>query len=179
MQSVPIVGNAAVSKVLLIGQAPGPHEFDAGRPWGWTAGKTLFQWFSRIGFSETYIRERWFISAVCRCFPGKMPKGGGDRVPTTEEIGACSKWLNFELDSLRPELVIPVGRLAISRFLPAAALADVVGIEHSHPLYPAATIIPLPHPSGVSAWHKVSPGRDLLDSALSLIQRHPASSAKQ
>ena len=80
-----ITGGAVLSEVLLVGQAPGPREGEIGRPFGWTAGRTLFEWFGRVGVDEVRFRERVYIAAVCRCFPGKKARGG-DRVPSPTEI---------------------------------------------------------------------------------------------
>ncbi len=71
------------------------------RPFGWTAGKTLFKWFEGIGLDETAFRQRVYMAAVCRCFPGKQAQGG-DRVPSTEEVANCSRWLTAEIRLLRP-----------------------------------------------------------------------------
>ena len=107
----PVVTHGPVmSKVYLIGQAPGPREGAFGRPFAWTAGKTLFRWFATIGLNEEEFRSRVYMAAVCRCFPGKA-KGGGDRVPTLEEVGTCSNWMEREMKLLKPTLVIPVGQI--------------------------------------------------------------------
>jgi uracil-DNA glycosylase len=174
MTGPPVVGNPVPSPVLLVGQAPGTREIVVHKPFAWTAGKTLFGWFNRIGLDEHAFRERVYMAAVCRCFPGKLP-AGGDRAPDPTEVKNCSDWLKSEILLLSPQLVIPVGKLAIGRFLPAARLAEVVG-----GCYPVnlggvhADVIPLPHPSGASTWHRTEPGRGLLERALKRIARHPA-----
>jgi uracil-DNA glycosylase len=169
-----VVGQPVASPVLLIGQAPGAREGPAGRPFAWTAGKTLFKWFSGIGLDEDDFRRRVYMAAVCRCFPGKNPKGG-DRVPSPAEIGNCARWLDAELRLLRPRLLIPVGKLAIGRFFPLARLAAVIGQTRRVQAGPVeADLIALPHPSGASTWHRTEPGRTLLAQALSLIEAHPA-----
>ena len=71
-----VTGHAVASPVLLIGQAPGIKEGRLGRPFAWTAGKTLFQWFGGIGLDEERFRHQVYMAAMCRCFPGKNPKGG-------------------------------------------------------------------------------------------------------
>ncbi len=168
-----IIGNPVPSPVLLIGQAPGVHEGEVGRPFGWTAGKTLFKWFANIGMDETAFRERVYMSAVCRCFPGKQPKGG-DRVPSADEIARCSRWINAEIGLLQPELIIPVGKLAITRYLPVKKLVDAVGQRFELKVEGCPTVmIPLPHPSGASTWHRMTPGKQLLDEALRLIEAEP------
>src|SRR3954471_11949217 len=106
MQKPVVVGRSVTSRILLVGQAPGDREPKLGRPFAWTAGKTLFQWFERIGVGEAQFREHVYMAAVCRCFPGKMPKGG-DRVPSEAEIAACRPWLDAEIALLQPRLIVP------------------------------------------------------------------------
>jgi uracil-DNA glycosylase len=170
-----VSGGAVLSKVMLIGQAPGDKEPVLGRPFAWTAGKTLFRWFEEVcGIPEADFRQRIYMAAVCRCFPGKNP-AGGDRVPNDAEIQMCSKWLQAEMAILRPSLVIPVGRLAIGQFLPADKLEKIIGREW-HVAWKDFNfdLIPLPHPSGASTWHRMEPGKTLLREALRLIGIHPA-----
>jgi len=169
-----VTGQPVASPVMLIGQAPGTREGPAGRPFAWTAGKTMFKWFAGIGLEEATFRSRVYMAAVCRCFPGKNPKGG-DRVPSGAEIANCDRWLQAEFALLQPRLIIPVGKLAIARFLPVGRLTEVIG--RVHPVEVAgrqAELIPLPHPSGASTWHRTEPGRSHLQQALMLIEEHPA-----
>ena len=170
-----VVGRPVASLIMLVGQAPGDKEPHLGRPFAWTAGKTLFKWFSAsLGWSEDETRDRVYFAAVCRCFPGKLPRGG-DRVPSPEEIESCAPWMEREFGLLRTELVIPVGKLAISRFLETAPLAEVVGRSFRVRVAGReADCIPLPHPSGASPWHRMEPGKTLLAKGLSLIAAHPA-----
>ena len=169
-----VVGHPVVSSVMLVGQAPGEREGAAGKPFAWTAGKTLFRWFEGIGLTEHLVRRRVYMAAVCRCFPGKKPKGG-DRVPSQREIDNCQRWLDGEIDLLQPSLLLPVGKLAISRFLGADRLVEVIGRTHRVALRGRdVDLIPLPHPSGASTWHRTQPGKTLLKDALRLIAGHPA-----
>src|SRR5690348_14601033 len=126
----PVVsGLPVMSPVMLIGQAPGTKEGPAGKPFAWTAGKTMFGWFASLGMSEEDFRSRVYMAAVCRCFPGKAA-GGGDRVPDADEIARCSKHLAAEVKILKPRLVLPVGKLAITQLVPDAdKLADIVGTQ--------------------------------------------------
>ena len=171
----PVSGGPIVSDVMLIGQAPGVREPVLKRPFAHTAGKTLFRWFEEFcGIPEPAVRARVYFAAVNRCFPGKAP-GGGDRVPNPEEVRNCSSWMNDEFEILRPHLVIPVGRLAIAQFLVFDKLDAVIGrkfrIDHHGVTF---DLIPLPHPSGASPWHKLSPGRELLIRAMRMIGSHSA-----
>jgi len=171
----PVHGPPVLSGVFLLGQAPGPHEAKFGRPFAWTAGKTLFAWMGRsFGATEAEFRERVYMAAVVRAFPGKT-HGGGDRVPSPEEIEASRGFLAREVAILRPRLVIPVGRLAIEQVLGRGSRLDEVVGSVVHQEYHGAEVdvIALPHPSGASTWYKVEPGRTLLEAALRLLGRHP------
>ena len=96
-------------------------------------------------------------------------------MPAPDEIRNCSSWMDEEIKILKPRLVIPVGRLAIAQFIDCRKLEEVIGhrfrVERAgHSL----DLIPLPHPSGASPWHKISPGKELLEKAMRKIARHPA-----
>ncbi len=174
MVGTPVAPPPVLSRVMLIGQAPGPREASIGRPFAWTAGRTLFSWFQRLGVDEATVRSRCYIAAVCRCFPGKAPSGG-DRVPGRDEIAACSVWLRREVELLKPALIIPIGRLAIEQVLPPAPLDTLIGRSFRVTLFGhASDCVPLPHPSGASTWFRREPGIALLADALALIGRHPA-----
>lgn len=175
MKSKPVSGGAIVSDVMIIGQAPGPREPTLKRPFAHTAGQTLFRWFEQFcGVNEAAVRSKIYFAAVCRCFPGKAP-GGTDRVPAPDEICNCSSWMNEEIQILRPRLIIPVGRLAIVQFIECTKLEQVIGRQfQADRAGQTFDLIPLPHPSGASPWHKISPGKQLLEKATHKIARHPA-----
>ena len=171
-----IVTGVVQSKVLLVGQAPGAREPVLGKPFAWTAGKTLFRWmFEATGLDEETFRQRVYIASVCRCFPGRNPKGG-DRVPSEIEIENCRPWLEAEMQLLQPDLVIPVGKLAISQFVPVRKLVDIIGVTYSRLDWRGYRfdLLPLPHPSGASTWHRMEPGKILTFQALELLAAHPA-----
>ena len=175
MQSTPVSGGAVVSDVMIIGQAPGPREPTLRRPFAHTAGKTLFGWFEEFcGMNEAAVRSKIYFAAVCRCFPGKN-SSGTDRVPAPDEIRNCSSWMDNEIRILQPRLIIPVGRLAIVQFIDCAKLEKVIAgkfrVERGGHRF---DVIPLPHPSGASPWHKITPGKELLGKALRRIAKHPA-----
>ena len=173
MIGTPIVGYPIKSKIILIGQAPGIKEGKLKKPFAWTAGKNMFKWFSSIGLEEEEFRRNVYMTAVCRCYPGKNPSGSGDRVPSDIEIKKCSKWLDYEIETLKPKLIIPVGKLAISQFIIFDKLNDVVGKKI---IYKKSkqniSIVALPHPSGLSTWYKKEPGKSLLYEALKKIKNN-------
>jgi len=156
---------------MLVGQAPGKVESEGGVPFSGRAGRTLFRWLERAGVDEATAREEIYIAAVTRCYPGAHPSGRGDRVPTREEQSSCADWLDSELRIIRPTLLIPVGRLAIERFLPRLPLTELIGtrciVEHAGG---QSIAIPLPHPSGASSWVHEPGNRILVDRAIELIR---------
>lgn len=168
-----VTGLAVESRIFLVGQAPGPHEGRLGRPFAYTAGRTLFKWFASIGVDEETFRARVHMAAVLRCFPGKAP-GGGDRVPARDEIERCGKWMEQEAQLQRPSLVIPVGALAIRQLLPVRRLVDIIGESRPVDFFGRQVdMLALPHPSGLSTWHRTEPGRSLLEQALEKLREHP------
>jgi len=169
---VPIVSHAVSPRVMLVGQAPGKVEASGGKPFAGRAGKTLFRWLQRAGVEEETARRRIYIAAITRCYPGPSPSGRGDRVPSPTEQEACAVWLDAELRIIRPKVLIPVGRLAITRFLPNLPLHQLIGRAHEVTHAGGKSVaIPLPHPSGASSWIHQDDHPALLDSALGLIGR--------
>ncbi len=176
MSGPAIYGLPIPSKVMLIGQAPGVKEADILRPFAWTAGKKLFSWFNDIGIDERKFRKNVYMSAICRCYPGKKKTTNhGDRVPDKKEIKQCAQWLQQEIDLLKPELIILVGKLAINEFMPIKKLDEVIGnTYHLQMNHHSFDVIPLPHPSGASTWPLKEPGKSLLKKAMSEINKHPS-----
>lgn len=175
MQKPVVCGYPVLSRVLLVGQAPGPKEPLVGKPFAWTAGKTLFKWFHETsGIEEEAFRRHIYMSAVCRCFPGKVATGG-DRVPDETEVQNCRHWLEMEVKLLKPLLVLPVGKLAIQQFIECPKLDQIIGkIIPCTAFGEKFDLVPLPHPSGASPWHRTEPGITLLHRALRRINTHPA-----
>lgn len=166
----PIISLARRPRVMLVGQAPGQTEVGERPPFSGRAGRTLFRWLEEAGIGEAEARDRILISAITRCYPGPAPSGRGDRVPSRAERAQCGDWLAAELRIVKPVLLIPVGRLAIERFLGARPLDAVVGREHlvRHEGGDSVTI-PLPHPSGASSWTHHADHPELLRESLRLI----------
>jgi uracil-DNA glycosylase len=166
---VPIVCGHPGAKVMTIGQAPGPTEVVAKRPFNAGSGTRLFQWLGEAGFDEADFRGTQFMTAVTKCYPGRSEGGHGDRVPSREEQALCQPWLEQELALVNPRLIIPIGRLAIGLFFDLKLPLDrVIGTQL---VQPARVIIPLPHPSGASTWHQTAEHRALVGKAIDLIAR--------
>lgn len=156
------------AEIMIIGQAPGVTEVEAGRPFNAGSGTRLFQWLERAGFEERAFRDTQYMTAVTKCFPGKAKNGGGDRVPSREEQALCRPYLDEELRLVDPKVVIPVGRLAINLFFPASRpLSKIIGAGQ---LIDGRVVIPLPHPSGASRWHQIEANRALIDHAIGRIR---------
>jgi uracil-DNA glycosylase len=176
--SKPVFSGDAGQRILLVGQAPGPVENDCTRPFAGRAGRQLMRWFERGGFAgEADVRRRVYMTSMTTCFPGRTPDGRGDRRPSSREVALCSGWLEAVLGLLAPRLVMPIGSLALARFLPGHRLDDAVGrlfdasgaaVEAPGEV-PAVLplLLPLPHPSGQSRWLNAPARVRQLESALS------------
>lgn len=170
--AVPILSLARRPRVMLVGQAPGQVEKVDQRSFAGRAGKTLFKWLAVAGIPEDQAREHIYIAAITRCYPGPSRSGRGDRVPSPEEQRSCGKWLDAELALIRPLVVIPVGRLAIDRFLGKLPLERAIGKEHTVDILGNATsVVPLPHPSGASSWVHGPGHAELLSQAIAILRR--------
>jgi uracil-DNA glycosylase len=176
LMAKPVVsGRPVMSRLMLVGQAPGVKEPLMAKPFAWTAGKTMFKWFRQAwGVEEERFRSLAYMAAVCRCYPGKNPKGG-DRVPNDEEIANCAGWMRVEFEILQPRLVLAIGKLAIRQFVEFEKLNEVVGkIIRAEKYGRQFDVAAFPHPSGASTWHRMEPGKTLLQRALALTAKHPA-----
>ena len=146
LESLPVVAGYAGQRAYMFGQAPGIVEGQERRPWRGRAGATLRRW---LDMDEERFYSTFYCASVTRCFPGRAPGGRGDRTPTPPEQDLCSFWRTWELELLRPRLVVAVGGLAIRRLLGVSGLSDVVGRRFEAD---GRTVVPLPHPSGRSTW---------------------------
>ena len=165
--SMPVLQGHDGQKAYMLGQAPGVVEGEERRPWRGRAGRTLRSWL-RLGEAEFY--ETFYCASVTRCYPGKAVRG--DRKPSPQEQDLCAFWREWELRLLRPRLIVPVGGLAIERLLGLKSLKECVGCRFEHG---DAAAIPLPHPSGASAWPNAPANRRQLQTAIALIHAELAS----
>jgi uracil-DNA glycosylase len=153
---------------MLVGQAPGKKEVALGRPFAGAAGRRLFQWLAEAGFEEQQFRSFCYVTATMKCFPGSGERG--DLKPTRQQVANCASWLEQELAFVEPEVLIPVGQLAIERFLGKARLDELIGRRFQrYILGRPVTVIPLPHPSGASAWTNAVENRRLIQRAIRLL----------
>ena len=168
LESWPVIAPAAEQRAYIFGQAPGAAEGLERRPWRGRAGRTLRQW---LELDEDAFYAIFYCASVTRCYPGKAPSGRGDRMPKPREQELCSFWRDWELRLLRPRLVVTVGGLAAHRLLGLTSVSDFVGKSY---MLGDAIAIPLPHPSGASAWLNDRANRARLGKALTHVRRELA-----
>ena len=151
--ATPVLSGDGTERAMLIGQAPGWREIETGLPFAWDAGKRLCGWLAAAGIGVDDFRERWYVTSVGKCYPGRAPGASVDRPPSRDEIERWTPFLHDELRLVRPELVLLVGGFAHRfAFGASARLDDLVGRELSWEEAPGASVLCLPHPSGASTW---------------------------
>jgi uracil-DNA glycosylase len=146
LESLPIVQPYRGQRAYMFGQAPGVQEGQERLPWRGRAGKTLRRW---LDLDEETFYATFYCASVTRCYPGRAPSGRGDRTPTPREQDLCAFWRRWELELVRPQLIVPVGGLAARRLLGVNKVTECVGVRYE---LDDAVAIPLPHPSGASGW---------------------------
>ncbi|HIE57163.1 MAG TPA: uracil-DNA glycosylase [Anaerolineales bacterium] len=165
-----VVGGSMGAKIMTIGQAPGITEVEAQRPFNAGSGKRLFNWLAEAGIEETWFRSTQYMTAVTKCYPGRVKGGSGDRVPSRAEQKLCRPFLDREISLIDPMLIIPIGRLAIDLFYPRKMkLTEIIGTQRQ---VDGRWVVPLPHSSGASRWHQTAENRALIAQAVQLIGAH-------
>jgi DNA polymerase len=131
----------ANAEIMFIGEGPGFHENEQGRPFVGAAGKFLDELLQGIGMN----RKQVFIGNVVKCRPP------GNRDPLPEELGACSDYLERQIQAINPKVIVTLGRFSMARFLPNARISDVHGqLFHVK----GRTVVPMFHPA--AALHQPS-----------------------
>jgi uracil-DNA glycosylase len=168
LESLPVVNEHLGQRAYMYGQAPGVVEGEERRPWRGRAGKTLRRW---LELEEDEFYRTFYCASVTRCYPGRAPSGRGDRTPAPREQELCSFWTDWELELVRPRLIVPVGGLAIRRLLGISGLAECIGRRYE---LDGAAVVPLPHPSGASSWLNSPANREVTMRAAALVRRELA-----
>lgn len=122
--------------IMLVGEAPGAEESLRGVPFIGKAGQKLNNILSAAGFN----REDLYVTNTIKCQPP------GNRVPTKEEITACCDYLEQEIASVKPKIIVPLGNTALQYILGVTGITKHVGIESFSEKY-QCKIIPTFHPS--------------------------------
>jgi uracil-DNA glycosylase len=164
LESLPVRAPFAGQRAYMYGQAPGIVEGEERLPWRGRAGQTLRRW---LALDEDAFYATFFCASVTRCYPGRAASGRGDRTPTPREQDLCQFWRDWELELLRPRLVVTVGGLALKRLLGlTGSLTDCIGDLYE---LDGTPVVPLPHPSGASSWPNVPSNKIRLERALALV----------
>ncbi len=131
--SVPGEGPAD-SRVMLIGEGPGFHENEQGKPFVGQAGKFLDELIGHAGFK----REEVFITNVVKCRPPS------NRDPEPDELSACSAYLDEQICVINPMVIITLGRFSMARYFTSARISEI----HGKPItVDGRVIIPMYHPA--------------------------------
>ncbi len=197
----PIDRGKGSRKILLIGQAPGNGEGTRKLAFGGPAGRKLMRWFGSIGLAEEQVRDYFYLSAISKCYPGRAPKGGGDRNPSPVERLNCRPFLLKEIQLIQPKVLILVGGTAIRELYGDKIKLDrIIGQTNTLTLgeiyerfslrlqkrgenfpFPPPVgfdftsevqVFHLPHPSGASTWLNQPFNRSLLARTLEDLRVH-------
>lgn len=103
--------------ILFIGEAPGWHEDQQGRPFVGSAGQFLDELLASIGLK----REEVYICNVIKCRPPK------NRDPLPTEIKTCQPWLDRQLELIKPKIIVTLGRYSMARFFPGETIGKAHG----------------------------------------------------
>jgi len=105
------------AEIVFIGEAPGWHEDQQGRPFVGSAGQFLEELLASIGLK----REEVYICNVIKCRPPQ------NRDPLPTEIKTCQPWLDRQLELIHPKLVVTLGRYSLARFFPGETISKAHG----------------------------------------------------
>jgi DNA polymerase len=136
------------ARVMLIGEAPGYHENQQGRPFVGQAGQFLEELLGVAGLKRSDV----FITNVVKCRPP------GNRDPQPDEIAACSDYLSRQTAALKPRVIVTLGRYSLGRFLPGQPISRIHGVARR---VGTVTVFPMYHPA--AALHQPTLRKTLLD----------------
>ena len=105
------------AEIMFIGEAPGWHEDQQGRPFVGPAGQFLDKLLASIGLK----REQVFIANVIKTRPP------GNREPLPIEIQNCRNWLERQIDIIRPRMIVTLGRYSMAMFFPGKSIGKIHG----------------------------------------------------
>lgn len=114
--SVPGEGPAD-ARILFIGEGPGMNEDNQGRPFVGAAGKLLEDLLAKAGLNRRDV----FICNVVKCRPP------GNRDPLPEEMLACGRFLDRQIEAINPAVIVTLGRFSMGKFMPGARISSVHG----------------------------------------------------
>ncbi len=113
-----VVGEGpADAEIMFIGEGPGFHEDEQGRPFVGASGKFLDQLLAQAGLERMHV----FIANVVKCRPP------GNRDPKPEELDACDEFLEAQIKAINPSIIVTLGRFSMGRFIPGVKITSVHG----------------------------------------------------
>lgn len=113
-----VPGEGAVdAAIMFIGEAPGWHEDQQGRPFVGPAGKFLDELLASIGLN----RQQVYIANVIKC----RPQGNRDPLPT--EIQNCRPYLKRQIEIIKPRMIVSLGRYSMAMFFPGKSISKIHG----------------------------------------------------
>ncbi len=131
--AVPGEGNPE-AEVMFIGEGPGSREDREGRPFVGPAGQLLEGLLASMGTN----RDEVFIANMVKCRPPD------NRDPSPDEIGACGKYLDRQIELVNPKVIVTLGRFALGRFFPGESITRASGKVRQKD---GRTIFPVIHPA--------------------------------
>jgi uracil-DNA glycosylase len=167
----PLCWGRAPAPFLLVGQAPGISDWRGDRMYLGPAARKLIGWLCEAGFGPEDIGVTIYMTALTKCFPGRLPGKSTDRAPSPKERANCRPWLDAQWRLVRPQAVILFGKMAADTFLPRMPLEQAVGGVFDRGGVPH---VPLPHSSGASTWLNDPAHRALLAQAIERLREQRA-----
>lgn len=142
---LPVPGDGNFSApVLFVGEAPGAQEDIANKPFVGRSGKLLTKILEDLGM----MRDRdYYISNIVKCRPPE------NRDPTPEEIAACSPWLIEQIRTIKPKVIVTLGRFSFNFLVPDQQISQARGIAYrihavaGKPLENAPLVLACYHPA--------------------------------
>ncbi|WKZ41128.1 MAG: uracil-DNA glycosylase [Anaerolineales bacterium] len=124
----------ADAEIMFIGEGPGFHEGEQGRPFVGASGKFLDQLLEQAGLTRADV----FIANVVKCRPP------GNRDPQAEELDACNAYLEAQIEAIDPSIIVTLGRISMGKFIPGVKISAVHGRMHK---VGERFVIPMFHPA--------------------------------
>jgi uracil-DNA glycosylase len=124
------------AEVLFIGEGPGFHEDQQGRPFVGAAGQLLTEMLQLIGLRRSEV----FITNVVRCRPP------GNRDPLPDEVAACDTYTQRQFAVIEPRLIVTLGRISMGRFFGPGPMRELHGKTTS---WRGMTVVAMYHPAGI------------------------------
>ncbi len=122
------------AEVMFIGEGPGYHEDQQGRPFVGPAGKFLDELIESIGFKRSDV----YIANIVKCRPP------GNRDPVPSEIESCRQWLDPQIQLIKPKAIVTLGRYSLAKFLPGEVISRVHGVPRT---VDGQVVFPVHHPA--------------------------------